>query len=224
LQDGVIAAQGEPKDVTESYLEKLYEAQQGESAVQNDSSAGLSDVTEESPRDMRLDFINQTTLRNDIELFPFSSDALNFGKGGAKIINAQLLDVHENALAWVIGGERVKLVIHCEAQDVLHSPIIGFQIKDRLGQIIFGDNTYLAFAERPLNVTEGQRFMACFEFTLPLMPVGDYVVATAVAEGSTEEHIQHHWVHESFAFKVHSSSLCHGLVGIPMLKIEMTTL
>jgi len=42
-----------------------------------------------------------------------------------------------------------------------------------------------------------------------------------VAEGTQLDHIQHHWIHDALAFKVHSSSVCHGLVGIPMDKIEI---
>ena len=32
----------------------------------------------------------------------------------------------------------------------LYSPIIGFFIKDRLGQTLFGDNTFLTYVDKPL--------------------------------------------------------------------------
>lgn len=224
LQDGAVAAKGAPKEITERYLEKLYESQQGESVVQSNQSKNQSDDEEKLTRDMRLDFINQTTLRNDIELFPFSPDASSFGKGGARIINVQLLDEDGNALAWVIGGERVKLAVQCTAQETLLSPIVGFQVKDRLGQVIFSDNTYLSYVHYPVNITAGGCFSACFEFDIPIMPVGDYMIAAAIAEGSVDEHIQHFWTHDALGFKVHSSSVCYGLVGIPMKRIDLSAL
>ncbi len=221
LQDGEMTAQGKPKEIMESYLEKLYEDQQGGSVGSEHRNLKQPVVVEASPRDMRLDFINQTVLRNDIELFPFSSDAANFGKGGAQIINVQLLDIDENELSWIVGGERVKLVVTCVAQDDLYSPIIGFQVKDRLGQVVFADNTYLTYIKNPINIIRGEHFRAYFNFEMPLLPVGDYAVATAIAEGTQEEHVQHHWVHEAIAFKAHSSIICHGLIGVPMTNIEI---
>lgn len=221
LRDGAIVAQGEPKVVTERYLEKLYESQQGESAVQNNQDTNQADDKKMPARDMRLDFINQTTLRNDIELFPFSADTSSFGKGGAIIQNIQFLDENDNPLAWVVGGERVKLVIHCMAEKILLSPIVGFQVKDRLGQVVFCDNTYLLYAKCPVNIDAGEYFEACFEFDMPVMPVGDYTISPAVAEGTQQDHVQHHWVYDALVFKVHSGIVCHGLIGVPMINIEI---
>ncbi|HED16868.1 MAG TPA: ABC transporter ATP-binding protein [Gammaproteobacteria bacterium] len=223
LQEGTITAEGKPKEITERYLERLYESQQGESLADNKHNAILDNHNEQPSRDMRLDFINQTSLRNDIELFQFTLDTPSFGKGGANITNVELLDYHDNVLAWTVGGERVKLVIHCIAQDTLLSPIVGFQVKDRLGQVVFGDNTYLTGIQYPVNIAAKSYFNACFEFDMPVMPVGDYTITAAIAEGSAEEHIQHFWSHDALAFKVHSTSVCYGVVGIPMKKINLST-
>lgn len=225
LQEGVIAENGHPKEVTECYLEKLYESQQGECLAQNSLNNTNQSVNKDKPaRDMRLDFINQTTLRNDIELFPFSSDASNFGKGGAKITHIQLLDTNNNSLSWVVGGEHVKLIIHCVAQEVLHNPIVGFQIKDRLGQIVFADNTYLSYMTSPLSISAAEYFAGSFEFYMPILQVGDYTISPAIAEGTQDDHIQHQWIHDAITFKVHSTSVRLGIIGLPMLNIELIKL
>jgi lipopolysaccharide transport system ATP-binding protein len=164
---------------------------------------------------MRLDWINQTSLRNDIELFSFSTDtdAAGFGKGGVAIERVCFTDEVGNPLAWVVGGELIQLHIECSVRQPLFSPIVGFMVKDRLGQIVFADNTYLIYAHNPVNVDLGERLNAVFHFTMPVMPVGDYSVAVAVAEGTQSEHIQHQWLHDALVFKVQSSSVCHGLIG-----------
>jgi len=224
LEEGVIAAQGSPKKIIQRYLEKLCESQQGESADQKNENKNEADFKEKPIRDMRMDFINQTTLRNDIELFSFSPDASSFGVGGANITNIALLDDQENPLSWVVGGERVKLIVHCVSHNVLFSPIIGFLVKDRLGQVIFADNTYLSHIDCPLSINESDNFMASFEFDMPVMPVGDYAISTSIAEGTQKEHVQHHWVHDALVFKVHTTSVCHGLIGVPMKNISMDKL
>ena len=227
LEGGIVSAQGEPKDITERYIEKLYESQQGESVKQdenNSSNADNPDTVEKSPRDMRLDYINQTTLRNDIELFPSSIDGSSFGKGGADITKVELLDEYGAPLSWLVGGEQVNLVIHCLAIDELLDPIVGFQVKDRLGQVVFADNTYLTYIKLPWNISKSRSFFASFEFDMPIMPVGGYSVSTAIAEGTQDKHVQHRWIHDALVFKVHTSSTCHGLIGVPMQKIKMEKL
>ena len=57
---------------------------------------------------------------------------------------------------------------------------------------------------------------------MPVMPVGDYSISVAIAEGTQQEHIQHQWINDALIFKVHSSSVCNGLIGVPMKEIRMT--
>ena len=173
---------------------------------------------------MRLDYINQTTLRNDIELFPSSIDGSSFGKGGADITKVELLDEYGVPLSWLVGGEQVNLVIHCIALDELLSPIAGFQVKDRLGQVVFADNTYLTYMKLPWNISESESFIASFEFDMPIMPVGEYSIGAAIAEGTQDKHVQHKWIHDAMIFKVHSSQVCHGLIGVPMIDVKMVKL
>lgn len=221
LHNGKVEVVGEPKKVTEFYLENMYEAQQG---LRTDQRSNLTtrDVTKPiSLRDMRLDFINQSKFRNDIELFSFYPESQCFGKGGIKITDVRLQDDLENQLSWVVGGEFVRLLVLCVALDSIFSPIVGFMVKDRLGQTVFADNTYLTYLTSSLNILSGVSFQAIFSFNMPILPLGDYTITIAVAEGSQVEHVQHQWIHEALAFKVHSSSVCNGLVGIPMHDIQL---
>ncbi len=221
VQKGEIESAGQPKEVTERYLENLYESQQGKGIGH---AFGIAERTESRPkpaRYMRLDFFNQTKFRNDIELFCFSPDTQSFGLGGVEIAEVKILDQAGRSLAWVVGGEPVQMMIQCRAQKNIVSPIVGFMVKDRLGQVVFADNTFLAYAQRTLCISSGERFQASFAFSMPIMPLGDYTISVAVAEGTQADHVQHQWIHEAIAFKVHSSSVCHGLLGVPMEKIEL---
>lgn len=224
LEQGVVQGIGKPKALTELYLEKLYESIQGESLVQENKEVSHIANSEKVVRDMRLDFINQTQLRNDIELFQFSPEAPGFGKGGVSIASVEFLDEDNNTLSWVVGGEHVKLVVCFVAKSTLESLVVGFQVKDRLGQVIFADNTYLSYEVSPIGAIPGEHFQVCFDFIMPVMPVGDYTVTVAIADGMMAEHVQHHWMHDALAFKVHSSSVCYGLIGVPMQRISMESL
>lgn len=221
LGAGQMKAVGQPKDVAAAYLKDLYESAQGADVIVENAAVNLPEAGEPVRRDMREDFINQSNYRNDIELFEFSPDADQFGKRGALIERVQLLDIKRQPLAWVVGGEPIILTIECSAKRALSGPIVGFQVKDRLGQVVFADNTFLAFAQQPRVFEAGESFKAEFQFVMPILPTGDYVIGTALAEGTQEDHIQHHWLHDALAFRVHASRICFGLFGIPMGNITL---
>ncbi|MGP9765394.1 ABC transporter ATP-binding protein [Halomonas sp. AOP13-D3-9] len=229
LDKGEIKMIGEPKDISKAYLAAMYISQQDGTApmtVNKDEKSDSSDQEEtvEDVRDMRLDFLNTTQYRNDIEIVKFDENSEGFGSGGAVIDSAHLLDENDQRLAWVVGGENVTVRIECTANAYLASPIVGFLVKDRLGQHLFGDNTYLTYVEEPIHIAEGETFVANFQFRMPVLPMGDYSMTVAIAEGSQQGHVQHHWMHDAIVLKSHSSSVSTGLVGVPMKKIEMTSL
>jgi lipopolysaccharide transport system ATP-binding protein len=220
LHKGRVQARGLPRTVTEKYLETLYETQQGPGAVPTQRET-VSKPAASAPSRAPAERASSPDHRNSIELFTFDPNGADFGKRGIDIRAAGLFDAAGNPLSWAAGGDAVSLRIQCRAAQSAFSPIVGFMVKDRLGQVIFSDNTYVGYAHRPLTLAAGEEFEARFDFQMPVMPQGDYVVAVAVAEGTQAEHVQHHWIHEAMAFKVHSSVVCHGLIGIPMASIEL---
>jgi lipopolysaccharide transport system ATP-binding protein len=223
LSHGQVVEIGSPKDVSEHYLATLYESIQDVVGVLADKT-NISVGQLQSPddyHDMRKSLINASNLRNDIEVFQFKPDQAGFGTGDAKIVSVRLLDKGGAPLLWIVGGEDVILDIRCMAYKDILRPIIGFQFKDRLGQVIFSDNTFLVYRNSPLTANAGTEFSASFEFRLPILPSGDYSISPAVAEGTQEEHVQHHWLHDAMMVRVHASSVCFGLIGLPMKKISL---
>ena len=232
LDKGTSQFQGEPKKAAELYLEELYAAQQKTQetgqmvALAEDgdfakSHNGLATATKNaSPNDMRLQFINHTQFRNDIELFTFNLNNASFGAGGGTILSVSLNTKEGDPLTWVVGGESVILRVLCEAQATLTNPIVGFYVNDRLGQALFGDNTCNFSLNKPLQLAVGEKFEAQFHFRMPILPVGEYTITVALAEGTQQEHVQHHWIHDALSFKSHTSSVASGLIGIPMENIS----
>lgn len=222
LEKGKILQQGTPKEVCDNYLEAFYEAQQGKSTT---TRLKITKRTQ-SPdvKDQRQEFINASNLRNDLELFEFDPDAPSFGQGRAQITGVQFLSSQGNPLNWIVGGEEVLLKIEVMAHSLLESPIVGFHVKDKLGQALFGDNTYLSYVEDPVACEEGDRLVATFTFMMPRLATGDYSVSVAVANGSQQDHVQHHWIHDAINFKSESTSVAAGLIGISMSNINFNNI
>ncbi|BDO00323.1 ABC transporter ATP-binding protein (plasmid) [Citrobacter sp. RHBSTW-00903] len=219
IERGEKKMDGSAKDVSEAYLAALFK-QNNRTVEKSDKTA--TTVADVIYKDMRADFINGSNLRNDIELFSFNDASKQFGEGGAEITDVNLENTREEPLSWVVGGEDVKLRIKVKCLKSMYSPIVGFYIKDRLGQTLFGDNTYISYLDNPLNVMHNENMDCTFEFSMPILPVGEYSICVAIAEGTQHEHIQHHWIHDAIIFKSHSSSTVTGLVGIPMKKISVS--
>jgi lipopolysaccharide transport system ATP-binding protein len=220
LEHGQVVRTGEPKEVCDAYLEAFYEAQQGKSTTTRMRTADPLPKLEPVV-DQRLQFINQTVLRNDLKVFEFNPDADSFGARGAEIVGVDLLDQSMKRLSWIVGGEWVVLRITARIFEELEAPIIGFEIRDRTGQVLFGDNTYLSYLDTPLHCTSSEDVQALFEFAMPIMPKGDYSISAAIASGTQHEHKQHHWMLDAVIFRSDSPSAVRGLIGIPMHRIQL---
>lgn len=224
LDKGRVREIGPAKDVCDSYLEAFYEEQHrasGRSVRALERSSVVRAIAEGDMRDQRALLINASKLRNDVELFQFTADAKNFGLGGASIEHVGIEDGPGAPLNWVVGGEIVCIRIAVKALQNLERAIVGFIVRDRLGQNLFGDNTYLTTLNEPFAVAAGESFSVRFGFRMPVLPVGDYSVTVAVADGSQSDHVIHQWLHDAVLLKSHSTSVSTGLIGIPMHEIVL---
>lgn len=222
LDQGRLRRFGDAKDVLDAYATALYAKEQDVDNVDKYFKAAGEEVRESMPkRDCRLDFINHSNLRNDIQVFTFDNDATRWGDGLARITGVYLQDASGAQLSWMIGGEEVELVVMAQAIKNLVNVIIGFQVRDKLGQVLFGDNTYLTTLDSPVTVKGGGAFKASFRFQMPILPKGSYAVAAAVAVGSQQEHVIHEWINDALFFESHNGVSVSGLVGVPMHGVEI---
>ncbi len=219
LHGGQVQKIGAAKNVCEGYLASSYGAAQ--SVITPTESVVDSVQERKGLKDMRMSFINSSSLRNDIRVFRFSDIAESFGSRGAKIIDARITDANLIPLSWVVGGESVCVVIEILALKPIQSVIVGFFIKDRLGQVLFGDNTYLDYCLKPVSMMPSERITATFSFDMPILPQGNYSADVAVADGIKEDHEQLEWIHDAFVLESQTSSTSTGLVGVPMAKIDI---
>lgn len=239
LDGGHLVMDGTAKQVVESYLARQHavdRANSGETVVVNRgaesgvaealANGGQAHSLEGMPLDVvdpRLAELNGTASRNLIEVFEFDPDLTGsqYGAGALHIADVSLQDAAGTPRKLVVGGEAVDLVIEVDTLRSVDAVIMGFHVKDRLGQQLFGDNTYLTYWDRPVHADASARLRAHFRFRMPILPSGDYSVDAAVATGTQEDHTQQHWVHDALTFRSTHSTLSRGLVGIPMHAVEI---
>lgn len=225
LEQGVLRMGGSAKDVTEAYMEAVYAERQeispGQAQKATNGNDGLAGRGEIFAHDARRDLLVHSRLRNDVQAIPFEAEARGFGTGQVRVDWVGIRDHAQRPLAWLVGGEEVTLEIRFHALVQASELIVGFMLKDRLGQILFGENTYLACLDATPVFDAGARGAAQFSFRLPYLPSGDYSISVGIAEGSQEHHVQHHWVHDALLLRCVASHVTHGLMGVPMSSIRL---
>ena len=220
LEHGRVQRIGPARTVMEAYLEASVLERQGGARMRGGSRFPASRQGLPAQVDFRQELMDRSTLRNDFRIFPFKPDAEGFGECKAQIVHVAFRNEEGKAVAMVLAGECVTLEVDVLAQDGVDNVIVGFYVKDRLGQLLFGDNTVLCH-EGDFPASPGQTLHASFRFVMPRLPTGDYFVATGLAEGTQEQHVVQHWLHEALRFSAVGGSLVAGLVGIPMLDVRL---
>jgi lipopolysaccharide transport system ATP-binding protein len=215
IHAGKLKDSGEPKKVAESYLQySLADAYQG--------TAEIESITPVEPRKNPED--EESSLPPEpetvISIFDEIANSEGWKTGSGEIESVQLLDADHNPCITVQGGETVNLIIRARADRQIVSPILGWFVKDRLGQNLFGEHTY-TYLKQQLTMAPGDRVEARFNFQLPMLPNGEYSMTVSIAEGDPEIHTQHHWLHDAVRIRVASAKLRYGLVGIRFNKVSL---
>ncbi len=218
LSHGVLRLIGESKAIAENYLQytqqEIYSDQAKFTTIENkimpEATAEIVEAAQSA-----VNYGSQFTIVSNL------SAANGWRTGGAEILAVTLENMDSSQEVAFLGGERVKLMIRAKANKDIDQPILGFLLKDRLGQDLFGENTLPFTDVNPRLVTAGSEFTGEFVFNLPMLPNGQYAVMASVAEGSLHSNVQHHWLHNALIVNVSSSKVRWGLVGIQFVKVNL---
>lgn len=122
------------------------------------------------------------------------------GTGEATVSAISLVDRNDNSLEVIDVGQPVCLRVEVIANASIPRLVLGYGIKDRLGQVIFGTNTDLK--KQPLmNVKKGQRYIYDIQFPANLGP-GTYSVVTALTSSDTHLERNYEWRDLALIFNV----------------------
>lgn len=215
LDKGQARLQGEAQDIANAY--QRFTAEQ----VYGDVVKLYETGTDPSPEPIELPPI-EVDESTRITFFDNIRNADGWTTGQATVVSADFRSQTGEVLGVFAGGERVRLQVRVALHETLSSPIVGFLVKDRLGQELFGENTYTAYPGH--TAAAGGIIEAMFDFALPMLPNGVYSVTVAIADGDLANHVQHHWLHDALLIHVSSTKPRYGLVGIPFDRVEMKVL
>jgi lipopolysaccharide transport system ATP-binding protein len=242
LNHGRLQSVGTPKAIITEYMKDLHGASlynrkddatestvvsnTGNQSFKKGHSTELVDKERSKWTDYRQEIINQSDKANQLIISHFEDSILrseSFGTGKAQITDVALCEADGGKPVQIaLGGEIVVIRIKAVAHELIEKPVAGFILKNDKGLTLLGDNTLNAmppiFTEP---ITAGETLTASFEFTMPLLPAGNYSFTASIAEGTQESHTLLHWLNDALVFQSGCNSIAAGLAGVAMHKIEL---
>jgi len=217
LKNGKIEQTGTAKNISEAYLQyTLQEIYGAESKLTSTMGAAVAEETvPDSTISPAIDYGTVASIRDNIDA------AKGWKTGRADIISVALTRLSPGQESVFEGGERVRMTLRAKTHEPMQNPILGFLVRDHLGQDLFGENTLPFTNDKPTPAEAGMTFEGVFEFRLPMLPNGQYAVMASIAEGNLYENVQHHWMHDALIINVSSKKIRWGLVGIPFERVEL---
>jgi lipopolysaccharide transport system ATP-binding protein len=152
-----------------------------------------------------MDYYNALIAqRENLEVVQIKSDQGRTqtisGTNGANVLELALLNKDGKNLKIVSVGEIVTLRIKVQANITIPRLVLGYLIKDRLGQAMYGTNTHhLDTALNEMQVGD----QAEYRFTFPVnLGAGDYSIATALTDSETHLGNNYEWCDLALLFTV----------------------
>ena len=147
------------------------------------------------------------------------ASAQQFGNNKAQIISAEIyqIDSHSHIFST---GDQVTLKIMIQAKENLDDVELGFLIRDRFSQDIYGTNTH--HLNQTLSFKAGEETTVFFTLTMMLAP-GDYTLTLALHSGINHIDECYFWCDNYLQFKIAGikTPMFSGVCSLPtQLKIQ----
>lgn len=211
LNAGTCVSVGSAKTVVQAYMRANIEAAQRVDGLPGPRSGK---ATEDAVTPDPAQSPAETSGESDSADTLFDENAPSFGANGATIQVVELLDQNGQPNRSVRGGERVTLRVGFKALQDLESPIVGFHLKDRLGQLLCGENTCAISEASATPLRAGEAGIASFSFSVPMLRTGKYTFDIAVADGTQTHHVQHQWFFDAVVIHVVTDRHVFGLFSL----------
>jgi lipopolysaccharide transport system ATP-binding protein len=201
LEGGKIREFGDAKEICDRYVgaaNELFGASYVESTEKVKIHKGSSELAQ-APDNI----FNETKIKIDL-LTNVKSGSFDkhdcIGTRDAEILDASFEKMNGGDSIVFQGNESCRLAVYLRSPKQIPNVVIGFIVKDRLGQYILGLNSF--DCNLMINVLPDIVHCVVFEFVLPKIANGYYTIDLAVAEGDVDNYRQLHWVYDALQFGV----------------------
>lgn len=177
IDEGILLKEGDPIEITDEFRAFMIESKYNKGLNSTDRNKVI-----------------------DTEFIPFDDDLDVMGDGICSFSGYLLLDENGNKLSSLKSGEMVQLWLNVKANDYLEDVIVGFTMRNKLGDVITQTNSFLM--DENFSIEANQEYVVKFSFELPKLLDGFYTISPAIATGTQSYHTQHCWIFDAIIFEV----------------------
>lgn len=182
LDQGKIYKVGKPGEIIEEYLSFMrYDVKNDDKIIENRTLEKTEEIEE--------------AMENDENTF-----RMEFGERSAQFTKISLKSEDGKVISNVHGGQNICLEMELYSEIDIEFPILGFNIKDVLGNELVVTNTVFEKVTMP-RIEAGRTYHYQWQFAFPYLHAGDYPVDIALAEGTYLNHTQIHFVTDALIIK-----------------------
>ena len=212
LKSGMVEEIGDPKTLSEHYLAYMYELS-NRSFLRKSAEIGIAKSLPAAP------------AKTGSSIYipkPIGETSRRFGDRAATISGIEIVDRNGTRLDTIWAGTSINVAIMVDGVQDVSKPIVGFRVRNRLGQEIFSTNTEIeGYILPPLK--PGIRGVVNFVFSWPYLAPGSYSFSAAIADGSLAEHVMEDWVEDALVLQSDSHKKIIGMIGVHEMTVVYAT-
>ncbi len=178
LDKGQIRDQGEPANILEDYMSFM--------------TYGLETVREE---------VNEHVIESPDRTLINVEKLDSFGEKKALIKEIGFFNEKGVATSVLKQGEEVLFICDFYTSIDLYDVAVGVLFKDTLNNDIFTFNSYM-YNSAIEKVTKNTLNRAEVKFKIPKLFPREYAVTVALSEGTQQNHVQQHWIHDAMVVNI----------------------
>ena len=196
LEDGRKVVEGSPETVVQRYQALV--ARKRQSEQNEESGSGVLDQHQDLPVINTIPYIHN-----------------RYGEGGAHVIGIIILSSQGEVINSVRGGQECQLLISVRFEREMVDPIVGFAVRDRLGNEMASSNSTYEGLTLPA-ARQDDVFTVRFQIQVPPLRPGSYTISPAVSRGDVWDHTVEDWIDNACVFDLIDTGLVYGQMRWPV--------
>lgn len=186
MDKGKIYKEGTPDEIIEEYLAYMRYEVKSESNIELNFDDSEENISEE--------------VGDSVYVYKSSNKNLEFGNGVAVFRKIAILKENGDIARQVSSGEKIKIRMEIETAKEIEFPILGFNVKDDLGNELIVSNT--VFEKIPMKIMKaGKKYVYQWSMKFPELHPGSYPMDIALADGTYQNHEQVHFITDAVIIK-----------------------